>query len=160
MKSILSVLVILLVGAVAASPLMAADNPFVGTWKLNVAKSKADGAMLPKSLTRTITTDGTTTKYAFDGTAADGSAITYSFSTSYDGKESPVMGTGMPGGADTITLKHYSAHKTEGTLKKGGKQIAKVTAVVSSDGKTSTVTAKGTGPDGKPFSTVSVYEKQ
>ena len=99
-------------------------------------------------------------KYSFAGTAADGSAVTYSFSTSYDGKDSPVMGAGMPGGADSIVLKHAGSHKTEGTLKKGGKEIAKVTAEVSKDGMTSTVTAKGKGPDGKMFSTVSIYEKQ
>ena len=54
MKSILLVLAILVVGAAAASPPMAEDNPFVGTWKLNAAKSKAEGASLPKSLTRTV----------------------------------------------------------------------------------------------------------
>jgi hypothetical protein len=75
-KSILLVLAILVVGAAAASPPMAEDNPFVGTWKLNAAKSKAEGASLPKSLTRTVTTDGTTMKYSFEGTAADGSAVT------------------------------------------------------------------------------------
>jgi hypothetical protein len=161
MKRVMIVVAILILGAVAARPLLAqADSPFIGTWKLNVEKSKSDNVPLAKSLTRTITADGSGLKYAYEGVAADGSAISYSFSSNFDGKASAVTGSGMPGGADSITLKRVDAHKTAATLTKGGKEIAKSEAEVSKDGKVATVRAKGKTADGKDFSTSSVFDKQ
>lgn len=160
MRGSLCVLVFALFAAVFAAPLFAQDNPFLGTWKLNVAKSKFEGAPAPKSLTRTVTADGSGAKYSFEGVAADGNSYVYSFETTYEGKDSPVTGTGTPGGADTIALKRINLHKVEGTLKKSGKEVGKVVAEVSKDGKISTVTMKGKTTDGKEASTVSIYDKQ
>jgi hypothetical protein len=69
MKSKLCVLAFVMFTAVAAAPLFAQENPFLGTWKLNVAKSKFNPGPAPKSLTRTITADGSGTKYSFEGVA-------------------------------------------------------------------------------------------
>jgi hypothetical protein len=161
MKRVMILLAILIFGALAARPLLAqADSPFIGTWKLNVGKSKSDSTPLPKSLTRTVTADGSGLKYVFEGVAADGSTISYSFSSNFDGKASAITGSGMPSGADSITLKHISSNKTAATLTKGGKEIAKSEAEVSKDGKVATVKSKGKSADGKDFSTLTVYDKQ
>jgi hypothetical protein len=160
MKRSLFLLCALVLSALAAGPLAAQDNAFVGTWKLNVAKSKYVGAPAPKDQMRTVTLNGKTATYTFSGTAADGSAMKYSFDTNYDGKESVVTGVGLPGGADSITLTWVTSHHTTAVLKKGGKEVAKADATVSKDGKVATVTTKGTGADGKPLSATSVYEKQ
>jgi hypothetical protein len=125
MKRSLYVLAMLMMTAVTAGSVMAQANPFVGTWKLNVAKSKFAGAPAPKSLTRTVTADGVGLKYSFDGVAADGSNLSYSFTSNLDGKDSAVTGTGMPGGADRVMLKKVSATKTERVTRKGGKEVAK-----------------------------------
>jgi hypothetical protein len=159
MKRVMIVLAILVFGAAAARPLLAQDSAMIGTWKLNVAKSKSDTA-LPKSLTRTVTADGSGVKYMFEGVAADGSSISYSFSSSLDGKASAVTGSGTPGGADSITVKRINANKTAGTWTKGGKEIGKVEAEVSKDGKVATVTSNGKTLEGKTYSRVSVYDKQ
>jgi len=140
--------------------LLAADNPVLGTWKLNLEKSKFPASMTPKGLTRTVTADGDNVKYAFEGQAADGSAINYSFSLKYDGKDAEVAGTGAPMGVDHVAITRVNSHQFSASLKKGGKELAISTAVVSHDGKTSTVSTKGTGPDGKPFKSTSVYDKQ
>jgi hypothetical protein len=160
MKRTLCVLTFVVFAAIVAAPLFGQANAFLGTWKLNVAKSKLGAGPAPKSLTRTITAEGSGAKYSFEGEAADGSAISYSFVTNYDGKDSPVTGTGMPGGADGIALKRIDAHKVEGILKKGGNEIGRVSAEVSKDGKASTVKTKGKSADGKEFSIESVYDKQ
>jgi ABC-type phosphate transport system substrate-binding protein len=160
MRRSLCVLVFALFAAVVVAPVFAQDNPFLGTWKLNVAKSKFEGAPAPKSLTRTITAEGSGAKYSFEGVSADGNSYAYSFVTNYDGKEVPVTGKGTPGGADSIALKRVNAHKVEGTLKKGGKEVGKVTAEVSKDGKVATVKMKGKSADGKDLSTDTVYDKQ
>ena len=148
------------VGAAFSSHLLAQDNPFAGTWKLNTAKSKFEPGPGPKSLTRTVVAQGSGAKYSFEGVGADGSSYAYSFSTNYDGKDSAITGAGAPGGADTIALKRLSSRKVEGALKKDGKEIGKVAAEVSNDGKVSTVKAKGKTGDGQEFSTQTVYEKQ
>jgi len=53
------------------------DNPVLGTWTLNLEKSKFTGMPTPKSLTRTVSADGDSVKYSYEGTGADGAALTY-----------------------------------------------------------------------------------
>jgi len=153
-------LLVCLVLVVAARPSPAEDNPFLGTWKLDLAKSKYETAPAPKSQTRTIAVQGNGVKYSFEGVSADGKTFAYSFVTYYDGTEAAITGTGSPAGADAITLKRVGSHKVEGTLHKGGKDVGKVTAEVSKDGKTAVVKSKGKTVDGKEYSTELVYEKQ
>ena len=77
----------------------------------------------------------------------------------YDGKEVAVTGTGLTW--DTSAIKQADANTlTEERSKKGGKYHSSVRSVVSKDGKTMTSTTKGTGTDGKPFTSVAVFGKQ
>jgi hypothetical protein len=156
MKRIL-IFAVFVLACLVARPLQAQTNPFDGTWKLNLEKSTFGTSPAPKSMTRTVTTTGGTTTYSFEGIAADGKALSYSFSTNYDGKPMPIMGSGMPFGADVISLKHAGPGKSAGTLEKAGKVVATASAVVSKDGKEVTVTTKGAGGTG---TITSVYDKQ
>jgi hypothetical protein len=156
MKRIL-IFAVFVLACLVARPLQAQSNPFDGTWKLNLEKSAFGSTPAPKSMTRTVTTAGGTTTYKFEGIAADGKTLSYSFSTNYDGKPMPIMGSGMPYGADVISLKHAGPGKSAGTLEKAGKVVATATAVVSKDGKEVTVTTKGAGGSGI---IKSVYDKQ
>ena len=159
MKRVVYLVAVMVFAAITAASLMAQANPFVGTWKLNLSKSKYEGTPAPKSLTRTVTAEGGGLKYSFEGEAADGSKISYSFTSKLDGSDSPVSGVGMAGGADTVALSKLSGHKMNGVSKKGGKEIAKVVVDISTDGKT--VTVKSTGKvDGKEVKTEQVYDKQ
>lgn len=160
MKRLLFVFSILVLSSVASSPLFAQANPFLGTWKLNVAKSKHEPGPGPKSQTRTVIAEGAGAKYTFEGVASDGTPISYSFSTSYDGKDRPVTGKGMSGGADSIALGKISGNKASAILKKAGKGIGTAEAEVSKDGKVTTVKSKGKLPDGKEYHYESVYDKQ
>jgi hypothetical protein len=160
MKRILVLLTFLALSAFTSGPLMAQGNSFVGTWKLNLAKSKFEPGPAPKSMTRIVEIRGKSANYSFEGIAADGSPVAYSFNTDYDGKDSPVTGTGTPGGADSIAIKRVSKNKAEATLKKEGKLVGRSEAEVSKDGKVTTVKSKGTAADGKEYSSESVYEKQ
>jgi hypothetical protein len=111
MKRILFVLIFLALSAFTSVPVKAQGNSFVGTWKLNLAKSKFELGPAPKSMTRTVETRGKSANYSFEGIAADGSPVAYSFNTDYDGKDSPVTGTGTPGGADSIAIKRVGKNK-------------------------------------------------
>ena len=62
---------IFVLAAVACAPAFAQASPAVGTWKLNVEKSKYNPGQAPKSLTRTLEAQGDNVKYIFDGGSAD-----------------------------------------------------------------------------------------
>lgn len=157
MKRVIFVLSLLVL---SAGPLLAQDNAFVGTWKLNLAKSKFVPGPAPKSLTRTVEAQGDGAKYTFEGVAADGKPLSFSFTVKYDGKDYPVKGSGMTAGADSIAIRLLENNKAQATLKRGGKEVAKSEAEVSKDGKVSTVKTKGTTAGGKEFHSESVYDKQ
>jgi hypothetical protein len=136
------------------------DNPNIGTWKLNTGKSKYTGIPAPTSLTRTVTADGDSVKYSYEGTGADGAALTYGFTVKYDGNDNAITGSGMPYGADHIAIKRIDSHTFSATLKKDGKVIGTSRSVVAHDGKTMTLTGKGTDASGKAVSSTQIYEKQ
>jgi hypothetical protein len=133
-----------------------AADAVVGTWKLNVAKSKFSGAA-PKSGTRVYSesADGTTLDQKSVG--ADGKEMSMHVTIKYDGKDYPV--TGNPD-ADAISAKAIDAHTTDFTTKKGGKAAGSVHRVVSADGKTLTVNNKGTHADGKAYDDTLVFDRQ
>ncbi len=159
MKKTLIVLAVLVFGVMAAGRAMADDNPYLGAWKLNTAKSKSDPTPVPKSLTRVVTVEGAMVKYSFEGVGADGTALAYGFTVAYDGKDYPVSGNGMPGGADMISIKR-TGNKATAILKKGGKEVGTSISEVSKDGKTTTLKSKGKTPDGKAVTNEMVFEKQ
>jgi hypothetical protein len=143
-----------------AGVLLAQSNTAVGTWKLNVAKSKYVGRQAPKNQTTTITAQGDGVKVSVEGVDGDGSRIAYSYVTNLDGKDSAISGVGAPGGEDTIAVKRVDANTTTSTAKKAWKVTATTRTVISKDGKVRTVTAKGTDDQGKPFSVTAVSDKQ
>jgi hypothetical protein len=158
MKRLLSYAAVMILTLVAGSQIMAQSNPALGTWKLDVAKSKySSGA--PSELTRTLEADGDSTKYTFAGKSADGNPISYSFTSKYDGQDSPITGTG-PGGADAIAIKKVNAYSYDFSVKINGKTTATGKSTVSKDGKTTTVTISGKDKDGKAMSSTAVYDKQ
>ena len=160
MKRRSSIFAVAVVCLALAGSMFADSTAFVGTWKLNLDKSKFPAGQAPKSLTRTVSADGDTLTYKFEGVGSDGAALTYGFASKLDGKDSEVTGTGMPYGADHIAIKQQNSHMTSATLKKGDKIVGTSTATVSHDGKTLTLTSKGTDANGKPTKSVSIYDKQ
>lgn len=150
---------IAVLSVVAASSLQAQNEALLGTWKLNTAKSKYEPGPAPKSLTRTVEAQGDGVKYTFDGVAADGKAISYSFAVKFDGNDNPITGT-VPNGADTAAIKRVDANHYVATLKKGGKALGTSKVTISKDGKVATVDATGTDAAGAKTHEVQVYDKQ
>ncbi|MDQ3260786.1 MAG: hypothetical protein M3Q00_08390 [Pseudomonadota bacterium] len=134
-----------------------AADPLVGTWKLNVAKSTYSPGPAPKSLTAKIEAAGEGEKVTADGVRGDDTPIQVEYTAQYDGKDHPITGSPI---ADTVSLKRLDANTTERTDKKGGKVVQTLTRKLSSDGKTVTVTIKGTDAEGRPINNLAVFEKQ
>lgn len=159
MKRFLQLVAIAVLVLAGTSNLRAEDNPLVGTWKLNLEKSKFDPGPAPKSLIRKVESKGEGVKYTFEGTSAEGKAIAYGFTVMFDGKDNPIEGS-LPSGADTISAKRTDSHHYVATLKKGGKVVGTAKVSVSKDGKTTTVDTSGTTADGKKGHDVQVWDKQ
>jgi len=134
----------------------AADNQ-VGTWKLNVAKSKYSPGPAPKDGTLTVESEPNGLKITIHGTDAEGKAVHMEFAPKYDGKDVPT--TGMLG-ADTISMKKIDDYTVESVSKKGGKPLVTTRSVVSKDGRTRTSTQKGTNAKGEKVNNTIVYDKQ
>ncbi len=160
MKRILVVVTVVL-ALLAQGVLLAQSNPFIGTWKLNTAKSKYSPGPAPQSQTSTNEAQANGVKTSTQGTAADGSHLAWSFTANYDGKDYPVSGTTAAlNGANTVALKRINPNTVEATFKKAGKVVLTGRQVVSKDGKVLTITAKGTDANGQPISRTIVEDKQ
>ena len=133
------------------SPLLAQSN--MGTWAANISKSTYSPNTPPKSAMLTIAATGVTV----DVVAPDGSTQHWVYGGTYDGKPVPVTGNPM---ADMATRKRLSPTTTETTFTKAGKMTSVSTSVVAADGKTMTITQKGTNAQGTPFLNVQLYDKK
>jgi hypothetical protein len=135
-----------------------ADNT-IGTWKLNVEKSKYSPAPMPlKILTVTREASDGGVKVTATGDRTDGTAINGSYTAKYDGMDVQVTGN-LP--YETISIKQVNANTlTEERKKTGGPYHATSRIVVSNGGKTMTTTTKGTNADGKDFNSAFVFDKQ
>lgn len=151
-RTILLTLLLCFVGAAVCF----ADDPQMGTWKLNEAKSKI-AVGTPKNTTVVYEAAGDSVKVTVDGTDIDGKPLHNEWTGKYDGKDYPI--TGDPT-ADTRSYKKINDNTLALTNKKGDKVTFSGRAVVSANGKTRRVTVTGTDSKGKKFTSTAVYEKQ
>ena len=134
------------------------QDPAVGTWVLNVAKSKYHSGPPPKSLTVTFkpSSAGGMNVVSESVDATGGTART-EYTANYDGKDYPLKGVPI---ADVVSLKRIDARSSERADKRSGRVVQTFARSVSPDGRTMTVTHKGTGADGKPFTNTLVLVKK
>ena len=151
-KAILMTLPILLVAAVMCF----AQNPQIGTWKLNESKSKIP-AGAPKNHTVIYEVAGDSTKVTVDGVDGSGGTTHSEWTGKFDGKDYPVTGDAT---ADTRSYTLLNARSLSFSNKKAGKVTLSGRIVVSKDGKTRTVTTTATDSNGKKVTSVAVYDKQ
>src|SRR5690348_5702351 len=98
----------LLIATLTAVTCFAANDNTLGTWKLNMSKSKyTPGPMPVKSLT--ITREGSDggVKQRATGERSDGTAIDSSYTAKYDGTEAQVSGNGP---YDSIAVRQLNAN--------------------------------------------------
>jgi hypothetical protein len=149
-------IVLTVVTCLAGLTLCFAENPNMGTWKLNEAKSKlAPGAV--KNNMVVVEAAGDSLKVTIDGVGAQGNPIHVEWTGKFDGTDYPL--TGDPTW-DARSYKKINAHTTEIASKKGGKVTMTGRIIVSADGKTRTVTVNGTDAMGMKMHSVAVYDKQ
>jgi hypothetical protein len=141
--------------------LVAAESPWVGTWKLDPAKSRL--APYPKSTKEmTVTTrdlGNDTFETTFKGTAVDGTPISRKITVGANGGPTTWLEGGPPAGyAENTTVANDRVRDSIYTH--DGKKISETHIALSEDGKSVTVTTKGVNINGKPLDTMLFFERQ
>ncbi len=133
-----------------------AQNPNMGTWKLNEAKSKIP-AGVGKNTTVVYSAAASDITVTTDGVDAAGQPAHSEWTGKFDGKPYPVTGN---------TDVNYRAVKTKGehTLllanMKGDKTVSNGKVELAKDGKSRTLEITNFMPDGKKIHAKYVYDKQ
>jgi hypothetical protein len=146
-------------GAAWFAPASAAGSadPAIGTWTLNLEKSKFHADRAPKSMTRTYSAAAGGTDMKVSGVAADGSAISQSTTLTYDGKDCAVTGSSE---YDSLSLKKINGTTVKSQLKKGGNIVGSATRTVSAGGKVLTLSTSLKTAKGGTIHDVAVFDKQ
>jgi len=133
-----------------------ADNPNLGTWKLNEAKSKIPPGVM-KNTTVVYEAADDSVKVTTDGTDKNGNPSHTVWTGKIDGKDYPL--TGDPS-ADSRSYKKIDDHTMTLANKKDGNVVASGRIVISADGKSRTLHLTGTDAAGKKVTSSAVYDKQ
>ena len=129
---------LLLVAGLLAGTAWAANDPFVGQWKLNPSRSKLTDEMKVTKVAQD--------KYAFDFGGGQPETIV-------------VDGTDQPGFADTTLSVATEGPNWKVIRKKDGHTVITATWALSEDGHSLTDDFTSFGPDGSPSSVKYVYKR-
>ena len=131
------------------------NNPQLGTWKLNEAKSKFAG----KARNNTVIYEavGDQIKITVDGVDENGGAVHNEWIGKFDGQDYPVTGDAS---VDARSYQTINKNTLELTNKKDGKATLTGRIVISRYGKSRTVTTTTTDAQGQKVTNVAVYDKQ
>jgi flagellar hook-associated protein FlgK len=142
----------------AATAVALATDPLLGTWQLNISKSKFSPGPAPKRMTRTYTESahGAIT-LTINATSAEGKSGTATYTYKNDGKPYPVSGTSD---ADMASVTPIDALTANFKQMRAGVTIATGVRTLSKDGKILVVAQKGTHASGAPFDDVMIYDRQ
>jgi hypothetical protein len=148
-----------LLAIVLALPLSAADSPdpILGTWTLNLSKSKYIPGPAPRSQTRIYkeTGDGIfVTIETIDDKGNKRPSI--QFPEKYDGKDYPMTGSTV---GDALALKRINDYVAEATMKHAGKVVATTRRLITDNGKTLILIYQETDAE-HPVDNIIVYDRR
>jgi hypothetical protein len=144
-------------GIVLASSVALAAENWVGTWKLNTARSKFSPRPGPQSQTLKWEKTAEGIKLSSDTVDADGKTVHGSYVSKFDGKDVPWEGNPN---ADTASPKKVDDNTFLNGWKMAGKATITTKGRVSKDGKTLTLSQTGRSVKGETVHSIVVYDKQ
>src|SRR5712671_6211537 len=113
------------------------NNPFLGTWKLNVAKSTFVGPAQRSGITTYAPDAEGVVKNNGEVVDAQGQTFKYTFTHIYDGKPHPFIGVAL---FNETTYNRINASTVNYIRSKDGKTVSMGSLVIADDGKSHTVT--------------------
>jgi hypothetical protein len=135
----------------------AQTDPFLGTWQLDLAKSKYSPGPPPKSRTVTAQAERQGLRATITGVNGEGNPINYTQTPIFDGLPHPVAGDPNQ---DAYAATRVDAYTQIFSDFKAGKLVGTTTFVVSPDGKTITATEIILDANGKLINNITVFDKQ
>ena len=144
-------------GATATASAAGSADPIIGTWTLNLEKSKFHGDRAPKSMTRSYSAAAGGTEMKITGVASDGTAISQSATLTYDGKDCAVTGSSE---FDAFSLKKINGTTVKAQLKKTGNIVGSTTRTISGGGKVLSLSTAMKTAKGGTIHDVAVFDKQ
>ena len=140
----------------AAAATAFAQAPHMGTWKLDEAKSKVAPNSI-KNSTVMYEMAGDNIKCTTDGVDAKGNPQHTEWTGKFDGKDYPLTGEAD---ADTRAYTMVNDHTLTLVSKKQGKTTVTGRVVLSTDGRTRTLTTTSDDASGKKVTSTAIYMKQ
>ena len=134
-----------------------AENPHIGTWKLNQTKTKSDPAAVTNGTATYTEGSNGMIKLAVDGTDKDGKPMHWTWEGKFDGKQQKVTGSAM---MDSVAYTKVDDHTNKIEGMKDGKVVMTGTIKVAADGKSREVTTTTTDASGKKETRTAYYDKQ
>ena len=136
-----------------------ASEPRLGTWELNLAKSSFSPGPAPRRQTLTFLAAGpqwVVLLQGIDGAGWPISPDSSNLAINFDGRDHATPNVDF----DTSAWKRLNPHVYEVFRKRGGRVVLTSVNVVSSDGKTMTITTRGVNAAGQPVNNIRVYDKR
>ena len=141
--------------AASVSESVAQQDPLLGTWRLDLSKSKYSPGPPPKSETRLYARDAQGVRGQIDRLYSDGRREVIDYRADAD-HDSPVSGTQA---YDAVRFKRVDARTTEAVLSHAGRVWGTARRVLSENGETLTITFRRIDP-GDMVNNVAVYHKE
>lgn len=143
--------------ALSAAHAAPTDDPVIGSWKLNVARSKFTPGPGWRSQVRVYEVAPAGVSVTWTGVDAGGETMRVSYAYSYDGRDYPMAGSAS---YDTLNAVRIDAWTVRSEEKRDGQTVGVAVRTVSPDGKVLTITDEGTNRKGQAFSQLLVFDRQ
>ena len=138
--------------------LLAAD-PWIGVWKMNVAKSTFPPGREVKEMTVTVAEQGEDAAITGRVVTAAGTVTSSKYTIPFKGGTAKFTEGGPPPGSILAGVR-VDVKTLRFTLTMNGRQVQQDQTVLSTDGKSFTQTTAGVDQSGKTYKTVQVFERQ
>lgn len=142
-------------GAASSLAAQSKDDPLIGRWLLDRAKSEFSGNVPEKRVAIFQLMPDGSLKHITETVVANGSTDRVEYSAKYDGKDMPISNSFLW----TVSVKRIDARKTERSGKVNGEVVETSTRTVSPDGQTLTVVTMGTN-GGQEYSSTQVFTRE
>ena len=150
-------LVVLAAGVFLQAPAALAqtkDDPLIGRWVLDRARSEFSGNVPEKRITIFQLQPGGMLKHITETVTANGSTDRVEYASKYDGKDVQISNSFLW----TVAVKRIDARTTERSGKVNGEVVETSKRTVSADGQTLTIVTTGTN-NGNEYSSTQVFTR-
>jgi len=139
-------------------PVTDSEDPFSGTWVLNLSKSKIPSQYSTlKSQIAHVVTDASGVEITQETVFESEERFIIQVKGKFDGKDYPIIGAP---GSFSAAYQRVDKNIIKAVLKMDGNVVIQETGVVSLDGKSLAVIYYITDPSGKQVTIIAVYEKK